>query len=129
MKKLILGLLMVLAMSSVGMAAEKGISMNRPDAHCTGYPNVSKIKDKKIEFIVDAVELSEDGKYVTVFSSKQDLMATIDAEACKDYKEIKQGTKLRLWYKFMTMSLPAKTNASRAKILKQDDAWTLGFLE
>ena len=118
MKKLILGLLMVLAMSSVGMAAEKGISMNRPDAHCTGYPNVSKIKDKKIEFVVDTVELAEDGKYVTVFSSKQDLMATIDAEACKDYKEIKQGTKLRLWYKFMTMSLPAKTNASRAKILK-----------
>lgn len=118
MKKLILGLLMVLAMSSVGMAAERGNSVNRPEMLCNGYPNVSKIKDKKLEFVVDSVELSEDGQYVTVFSSKQDLMATIDAEACKDYKEIKQGTRLRLWYKFMTMSLPAKTNASRAKILK-----------
>ena len=118
MKKLILGLLMVLAMSSVGMAAEKGNSMNGPEVLCTGYPNVSKIKDKKIELIVDTVELSENGDYVTVFSSEQDLMVTIDAKACKDYKEIKQGTKLRLWYKFMTMSLPAKTNASRAKILK-----------
>lgn len=126
MKKLIFGLLMVFAMSSVGMAAESCNCMNSPKATCNGYPNVSKIKDKKIEFIVDTVELSEKGDYVTVFSSKQDLMATIDAAACKDYKEIKQGTKLRMWYKFMTMSLPAKTNASKAKILKQVDVQTLG---
>ena len=118
MKKLILGLLVVLAMSSVGMAAERGNSMNGQEVLCTGYPNVSKVKDKKIEFVVDTVELSKNGDYVTVFSSKQDLIATIDAAACKDYLEIKQGTKLRLWYKFMTMSLPAKTNASKAKILK-----------
>ena len=120
MKKLILSIILLLLIASAGvcMASEKDSCIGNPGNSCAGYPNASKIKAKSIVFEVDTVELSEDGKYVSVFSSKHDLIATIDSAACKNYKEIKQGSKLRLWYKFMTMSLPARTNASRAKIIK-----------
>lgn len=73
---------------------------------------------KNIIFEVDSVEFSEDGSYITVFSNKQDLFATITPKVCKEYKEIKVGSRLRLWYEIMTMSLPARTNAVKVKILK-----------
>ena len=63
------------------------------------------------------------GRFGFIFDSSLCRGCNACQVACKDYKEIKQGTKLRLWYKFMTMSLPAKTNASRAKILKQVDTY------
>lgn len=69
-------------------------------------------------FVVDTVEMSADRKYVTVFSSSLDLIATIQGKACAGYRDIKPGTKLLLWSDIMTMSIPARTNATRAKILE-----------
>lgn len=69
-------------------------------------------------YVVDSVENAADGKYVTVFNASHDLYATIQGKACRDYREIKPGTKLLLWSDIMTMSIPARTNATRAKIIE-----------
>lgn len=69
-------------------------------------------------YVVDSVENAADGKYVTVFNASHDLYATIQGKACRDYREIKPGTKLLLWSDIMTMSIPARTNATRVKIIE-----------
>lgn len=67
---------------------------------------------------VKTVSRSEDGAYIQVADEGENLLATIDSKACKDYTQIKAGNKLLLWYSFMTMSLPPKTNAAKAVILR-----------
>ncbi len=61
--------------------------------------------------------LAEDGSYVTLLNSNNDLVATVDAKACKDFAKIKKGDKLLLWSSFATMSLPAQTNADKVVLL------------
>lgn len=67
---------------------------------------------------VKTVSRAEDGAYVMVADEGENLLATIDGKACKEYAQIKAGDKLLLWYSFMTMSIPAKTNAAKAVILR-----------
>ncbi len=69
-------------------------------------------------YVVDSVELSADRKYVTVTDVNNELIATIPGKACSAYRNIKPGTRLLLWYDLMTMSLPAKTNAVKARIIE-----------
>ncbi len=68
-------------------------------------------------FVVDEVNLSEDGKYVSVMDSNNSLIATIDKKANKNFAEIKAGDNLVIWYDMMTMSLPARTNAQKVVVL------------
>ena len=68
-------------------------------------------------FEVAQAALASDGSYVTVLNSNNDLIATVDAKACKDFAKIKKGDKLLLWSSFATMSLPAQTNADKVVVL------------
>ena len=47
-----------------------------------------------------------------------ELIATVGPTACADWQEIKGGQKLLLWYDLMTLSLPARTNATKVLILE-----------
>ena len=108
----VLATLFAVSFMGVVMAAECNCVNKAPE--CKG-----EVKSKAVIFNVESVELSEAGDYITVFDSRLDLFATISADVCKDYQSIKSGTKLRLWYDIMTMSLPARTNAVKVKILKK----------
>lgn len=115
MKKIWLAILVMLftvSYGGVGMAEKCCCSKDE-------IQHSSKNRSKAIVFCVESVEKSEAGDYITVFDSKQDLFVTITPDACKDYQLITTGTKLRLWYEFVTMSLPARTNAVKAKIIKK----------
>lgn len=56
---------------------------------------------------------------VVVLNSNHDIRATISKSACADYASIQNGDSLMLWYSYMTMSIPAQTNASRALIVNR----------
>lgn len=75
--------------------------------------------DEKIGnyFVVDQVIPNEDGTSVKVLNSNNDLIATVDAEACEEFNKIKAGDNLLVWYNMMTMSLPGQTHATKAVIL------------
>ena len=68
-------------------------------------------------FEVAQATLAADGSYMTVLNSNNDLIATVDVNACPDFAKIKKGDKLLLWSSFATMSLPAQTNAEKVVIL------------
>ena len=67
--------------------------------------------------VVKKAELSKDGKAVIVTNTNNDLIATIPGRSCSDYREIKEGTKLMLWYDIVALSMPGKTVATKARIL------------
>lgn len=67
--------------------------------------------------MVDQVIPNEDGTSVKVLNSNNDLIATVDAEACEEFNKIKAGDNLLVWYNMMTMSLPGQTHATKAVIL------------
>lgn len=76
-------------------------------------------EDKEAHYyVVDSVEMSANRRYVTVTDTNNELVATIPGKACANYRNIKNGTKLLLWYDLMTMSLPAQTNATKARIIE-----------
>ena len=68
-------------------------------------------------FVVEKATLADDGKSVKVLNTNNDLIATIDADACKNFADIKAGDKLFLKYSIVAMSLPGLTNAEKAIIL------------
>ena len=68
-------------------------------------------------FEVAQATLAQDGSYMTLLSRNNDLIATVDAQGCKDFAKIKKGDKLLVWYNVMTMSLPAQTNADKVVVL------------
>lgn len=68
-------------------------------------------------YVVEEARLSEDGSTMQVINTNRDLIATIDGKACKDYRDIKSGDKLLLWYNIIAMSMPGRTNAEKAMIL------------
>lgn len=68
-------------------------------------------------FEVAQASLAKDGSYVTVLNTNNDVIATIDAAACKDFAKIKKGDKLLVWSSMMTMSLPAQTHAEKVVVL------------
>lgn len=70
-------------------------------------------------FAVEKATLAEDGKSIRVLNTNNDLIATIDADACKDFAKIKAGDKLLLKYSIVAMSLPGLTNAEKAIILPE----------
>lgn len=68
-------------------------------------------------FEVAQASLAKDGSYVTVLNINNDVIATIDANACADFAKIKKGDKLLVWSSMMTMSLPAQTHAEKVVVL------------
>lgn len=70
-------------------------------------------------FFVEKATLADDGKSVKVLNTNNDLIATIDADACKNFADIKAGDKLLLKYSIVAMSLPGLTNAEKAIILPE----------
>lgn len=68
-------------------------------------------------FEVAQASLAKDGSYVTVLNTNNDVIATIDAAACKDFAKIKKSDKLLVWSSMMTMSLPAQTHAEKVVVL------------
>lgn len=66
---------------------------------------------------VAEAKLSADGKTMTVLSSNNDLIITINKAACADFAKIKKGDKLLLWNSIVTMSLPGITNAEKVIVL------------
>lgn len=69
-------------------------------------------------FVVDKVQPAADGSCVRVLNSTNDVIARIDKHACEDFANIKEGDKLLLWSRVMTMSLPGQTNAEKVVVLK-----------
>lgn len=69
-------------------------------------------------FVVDKVQSASDGSCVRVLNSSNDVIARIDQYACKDFTKIKEGDKLLLWSRVMTMSLPGQTNAEKVVVMK-----------
>lgn len=67
-------------------------------------------------FVVDRV-LKQDADSVQVIDINHGVIATITKDVCKDLSEIERGSKLMLWSRVMTMSLPALTNAEKVVIL------------
>ena len=53
----------------------------------------------------------------SVLNTNNDVIATIDANACADFAKIKKGDKLLVWSSMMTMSLPAQTHAEKVVVL------------
>ena len=70
-----------------------------------------------IEDSEEPASFFEVGSYVTVLNTNNDVIATIDANACADFAKIKKGDKLLVWSSMMTMSLPAQTHAERVVVL------------
>lgn len=68
-------------------------------------------------FEVAQASLAKDGSYVTVLNTNNDVIATIDANACAEFAKIKKGDKLLVWSSMMTMSLPAQTHAEKVVVL------------
>ena len=68
-------------------------------------------------FEVEQASLAKDGSYVTVLNTNNDVIATIDAAACKDFAKIKKGDKLLVWSSMMTMSLPAQMHPEKVVVL------------
>ena len=69
-------------------------------------------------FVVDQVQHAADGSCVRVLNSTNDVIARIDKYAYEDYASIKEGDKLLLWSRVMTMSLPGQTNAEKVVVLR-----------
>ena len=67
-------------------------------------------------FIVDRV-LKQDADSMQVLDINNGIIATITKASCKDFDEIERGSKLMIWSKAMTMSLPALTNADKVVVL------------
>lgn len=59
------------------------------------------------------------GSYAVLENTAGDLVATVTEFAMEDYDEISAGDNLLLWYDIQTMSIPARTNASKALKLPQ----------
>lgn len=70
-------------------------------------------------FQVAEVLPAENADAVRLLNSNHDVIATVSKEVCKDYRSIKEGDSLMLWYEVMTMSLPGQTNAEKAVILPE----------
>ncbi len=68
-------------------------------------------------YAVEEARLAEDGSTMQVLNINRDLIVTIDGKACNDYRNIKSGDKLLLWYNIIAMSMPGRTNAEKAVIL------------
>lgn len=66
---------------------------------------------------VEQAVIAADSSYVTLLNTNNNLIATVDAKACKNFAKIKKGDKLLLWSSFATMSLPAQTNADKVVVL------------
>lgn len=81
------------------------------------------VKGKKGDIMPNYLEVktvaqASQGDYVELTSVDEELIVTVDANACADYASIKAGDQLLLWYNYVTMSLPPRTNAARAIIIK-----------
>lgn len=84
-------------------------------AYALVFGDVEKVLPMYFE--VAQVLPAEDGNGVRVLNKNNDIIATIDKNACEDYNKIQQGDKLLVWSNAMTMSLPAQTNADKVVIL------------
>lgn len=70
-------------------------------------------------FQVAEVLPAENAEAVRLLNSNHDVIATVSKDVCKDYRSIKEGDSLMLWYNVMTMSLPGQTNAEKVVILPE----------
>lgn len=70
-------------------------------------------------FQVAEVLPAENAEAVRLLNSNHDVIATVSKDVCKDYRSIKEGNSLMLWYNVMTMSLPGQTNAEKVVILPE----------
>lgn len=70
-------------------------------------------------FQVAEVLPAENAEAVRLLNSNHDVIATVSKDVCKDYRSIKEGDSLVLWYNVMTMSLPGQTNAEKVVILPE----------
>lgn len=68
-------------------------------------------------FQVAEVLPAKNANAVRLLNSNHDVIATVSKDVCKDYRSIKEGDSLMLWYSVMTMSLPGQTNVEKAVIL------------
>ena len=66
---------------------------------------------------VSKVEQFDDKNYVTIEASNNELIASIDKKAYKDYNQIVEDDEVLVWYGIMTMSLPPRTGAAKAIVL------------
>ena len=80
------------------------------EGRCVFYPvaSVKIVGDKATK-----------GSYAVLENTAGDLVATVTEFALEDYDEIEAGDNLLLWYEIQTMSIPARTNASKAVRLSQ----------
>lgn len=65
----------------------------------------------------EKVALSEDGKYVRVVDTNHGFIVTVDKKACRNYADIKPEDNLMVWFDTMTLSIPARANATKAVVL------------
>ena len=74
--------------------------------------------DENLGKFMEAKEITDnnDEKFIRVLGSNQDILVTISESIDKNYKDIKASDKLMVWYKMMTMSIPAQANATKVKV-------------
>lgn len=71
---------------------------------------------------VSRVEPFEDGgEGIVAVNSNRDIEIRIRKEIFEDYKEIKKGDALMVWYSMISMSLPAKTTAEKVVLLPRHE--------
>ncbi len=75
---------------------------------CLFYP-VAQVKLEK--------DTASRGTYAVLTNLNRDLIATVTDFAYADYDEIAVGDNLLLWCEAVTLSLPARTNASKVLVL------------
>lgn len=62
---------------------------------------------------VEKATLNEAGDAVRLLNTNRDIVATVSSKVYPNFKNIKEGDRVMLWYKIMTMSLPGQTNATK----------------
>ncbi len=88
-----------------------------PQARCYAVVIEDSKKDSMAKyFVVDRV-LKQDATSMQVIDLNHGLIATITKDSCKNFDEIERGSKLMIWSKMMTMSLPALTNADKVVVI------------
>ncbi len=76
--------------------------------HCFFFP-VAKVKTEK--------DKASKGSYAVITNQSGDLIATVTEFACAAYDEIEVGDNVLLWCDLISLSLPARTNASKVVVL------------
>lgn len=92
-----------------------------PQGYATALVVSDLFENVKSGFYMKVQKIEQTKNGIIVFDGDQDRMITISDKLLKKTGKIKQGDELMVWYRAMTMSIPAQANADRVTVLRKID--------